>query len=372
MKIAVFHNLPVGGAKRTLFEQLSYLIKRHDVDLYEYNSTDETLWNLKDLVANVFSYTFEIKLNKSGIINRLIADHKNFFFLNSLNRKIASDIDHKKYDLVLVHADRYTQAPFILRHLKTPSLYFCQEYLRLAYEKEVSFGEKLTGLNYLYEKITRLIRKNIDKENIESADFVVCNSNFTKKNGNRVYRLKKTAVDHLGVDVKKFHKYVVKRKNYLLFIGEKNFVNGYQLIKSISSKTKCEIKIYGYHQGALRETDDLKLAKIYSEAFLTLCVSYKEPFGLAALESMACATPVLAVDEGGYRETLVNEVSGYLLKRDADLFAKKIKELQNNRKLYEKMSSAAVKLVKAKWTWQVHGKKLEEYMNKLISTNKHE
>jgi len=38
----------------------------------------------------------------------------------------------------------------------------------------------------------------------------------------------------------------------------------------------------------------------------------KEDFGIMCVEVQACGTPVLALDYGGYKETVVDGVSGYL------------------------------------------------------------
>ena len=38
----------------------------------------------------------------------------------------------------------------------------------------------------------------------------------------------------------------------------------------------------------------------------------KEDFGIMCVEAQACGTPVLALDYGGYRETVVDGTTGYL------------------------------------------------------------
>lgn len=48
-------------------------------------------------------------------------------------------------------------------------------------------------------------------------------------------------------------------------------------------------------------------------AIATICVSKNEDFGMVAIESMSCGVPVIAVDEGGYRETMVAGETGYLI-----------------------------------------------------------
>ncbi len=57
----------------------------------------------------------------------------------------------------------------------------------------------------------------------------------------------------------------------------------------------------------------LALADWYRAADLTAVPSYSESFGLVALESQACATPVVAAAVGGLRTAVAHEVSGLLV-----------------------------------------------------------
>ncbi|MBU0998064.1 glycosyltransferase family 1 protein, partial [Patescibacteria group bacterium] len=54
MKIAVFHNLPAGGAKRALYEELKFLSKNNYIDLFQYSSTSEKIFNLKPFVRKIY------------------------------------------------------------------------------------------------------------------------------------------------------------------------------------------------------------------------------------------------------------------------------------------------------------------------------
>ena len=56
-----------------------------------------------------------------------------------------------------------------------------------------------------------------------------------------------------------------------------------------------------------------QLAEYFRAADLTLVPSYNESFGLVALESSACGTPVVATDVGGLRTTVADGVSGVLV-----------------------------------------------------------
>ena len=56
-----------------------------------------------------------------------------------------------------------------------------------------------------------------------------------------------------------------------------------------------------------------ELADYYRAADLTVVPSYNESFGLVALESQACGTPVVATDVGGLRTTVADGKSGVLV-----------------------------------------------------------
>jgi len=367
MKIAVFHNLPLGGAKRTVFEEIKYLSNKYHVDLYEYSSTDEGVWSLEGLVENIYKYNFQIDKNPKGVINKLVRDFKNYVVLPFLSNKIANDIDSRNYDIVLVHADAFTQAPFVLRYLKTPTLYFCQEYLRMVYEKELAIDKNLKGIKYLYELLTRKLRKIVDRINIESATSILSNSGFTKRNIKRVFNLKDVTVCHLGVDTDVFKKRGKEKGKYLLFIGDKDFINGYGIVKYLQKKG-LKVKTFGIRKGKPQISNDKKLAEIYSRALLTICVSYNEPFGLAPIESMACETPVVAVDEGGYKETIVDGKTGYLVRRDPqEIIIKTI--ILSNKKVSSLFGKAGRLHVSQKFTWDLHNQILEKKMLSIIENN---
>ena len=56
-----------------------------------------------------------------------------------------------------------------------------------------------------------------------------------------------------------------------------------------------------------------ELVRWFQAATLTVVPSYSESFGLVALESQACGTPVVATNVGGLRTTVLNRKSGLLV-----------------------------------------------------------
>jgi len=64
----------------------------------------------------------------------------------------------------------------------------------------------------------------------------------------------------------------------------------------------------------LGEIGEGELPRLYTHAKATVQTGYYEDFGLVPIESMACGTPVIVVDEGGFKETLHSPALGVRIK----------------------------------------------------------
>ena len=62
---------------------------------------------------------------------------------------------------------------------------------------------------------------------------------------------------------------------------------------------------------ARRSIDDSELVETLNRATAMVYAPRLEPFGLAPLEANACGLPVVAVAEGGVRETIIDGVNGF-------------------------------------------------------------
>ncbi len=81
---------------------------------------------------------------------------------------------------------------------------------------------------------------------------------------------------------------------------------------------------------------------------------WDEPFGMVALEAMACGKPVVVSDVGGLRDTIEPEVSGLRFPRgDAAALAAQLTRLLDHDTLRDSMGRAARKRVEEQFAWDV-------------------
>lgn len=398
-KITVFHNLPTGGAKRTLFENLKGLKNDFDFYLYDLKGPHDDFLNVRPLCKKVFTYDFKetpLLPRPCGFLNSLCRLY-DLAKLNNLHKKIAQLIDKENYSLVFVFADRLSQTPFILRHLKTKSLYYCHDpYIRSVYEPEIerknkklSFKERLKIIFYwsakfLYQKILAWQ----DKINTKKATKVIICSKYAAKKMKDKYDVYAEVV-YPGVDIESFRPLDIKKDNAVISQGAVLFRKGHQFIieslgkiekrlrpklyiladsgredeefflLDLAEKLDLEVKIF-------KGVNDEEIVKIYNQALLCLCGQINEPFNLSVLEANACGIPVVSVDEGGMKETVIDKVNGYLVERNRQVFAAKIKELLENKEKMEEMGKRGREYMIKNFNWQVCNQKLKKIIEKII------
>jgi glycosyltransferase involved in cell wall biosynthesis len=369
MKIAVFYNIEFSGAKRVVKEHVVGLKKLgNTVDVYT-TDKERDIFDPKLEANNIYLYNFSPTKINIPLIGRLKSDFIDTFLnLRQIHKKIAKDIDSRNYDIVLVHTDTFTQAPFVLRYLKTKNVYYCLEPLRNGYEYALRL-KNAPFINTVYENLNRFIRKGIDRKNTRSAGSLLTLSLFARERIIAAYDLY-PKVSYLGIDQTIFKPARVKKKNQVFFVADKSYIYGYDLAKEaieiIPKKIRPELKIIAWRKNNSERLSDEELIKEYSQSFVSLSLSRFDTFGLVPLESMACAVPVIALDVAGYRETVRNDVTGFLVDFDPKEIAQKITELINNPIKGKEMGQTGRSWIENNWTWNMQIKRLNELLEEFV------
>lgn len=85
-------------------------------------------------------------------------------------------------------------------------------------------------------------------------------------------------------------------------------------------------------RGAVSEDE---LIDLYARCKGLICTALDEDFGLTPLEAMASGKPVVAVNEGGFRETVVHGKTGLLVDADRDEIARAVEEIAKDPERYK-------------------------------------
>lgn len=400
MRIAFFHNLPSGGAKRAHYEQIKRLSKNHKIDLYTMRGSDEKYFPLDEFIEKKFEFELEeIQPSKFSFLLNPMLPLLRLYRLEKIAKKIAKKINLGNYDIAYVTYGLPTPAPSILKYLKIPSIYYCHEPPRRFYEPQFASQEsssfslksKLAKFSYVVsaEYFSEYLFKKIDKRNIKFAKKVFTSSFYNKQRIEKIYGII-AEVLYLGVDTEKFIPQGIPKKNVVVSVGALHFLKGHDFVieslsllknppkliivadrgneneeeklKNLARSKNIEIEI-------LKKISDEKLIEIYNEAKITLCAQILEPFGLVPLESMACSTPVVAIKEGGFTESIIDGKTGILTERDKIKFSKAIQLLLENEDLAREYGKEGRRYVVEKWSWEKTIENLEKGFERCLSNH---
>ncbi|PWB75400.1 MAG: hypothetical protein C3F07_05650, partial [Anaerolineales bacterium] len=129
MKIAIFHNIPSGGAKRALFEWTRRLAGRHVIDVYSLATADHTFCDIRPFAArhHVFEFAPRSLFNSPfGRLNQF-QRWRDLGDLERINRRIAGQINQGGYDVLFANTCIFTFIPALLQYVNIPSVYYLHE-----------------------------------------------------------------------------------------------------------------------------------------------------------------------------------------------------------------------------------------------------
>jgi len=406
LRIAVYENLPPGGALRTSYEIGRELIRRgHQLDLFRLSTyADKGPFDLAPHAhaVDVTKYrplagTLDARLRAGHLAPR---SYTLFGPLKRVHRQLASRIISGRYDAVLLHADAMTDAPYALRSLDTvPTVYYCQEPLRFTSESAVldqhrrnlaRSGGAVGRLRMMEDTFVLDRLAAADVESAHHARVIAVNSVYSRE---RVYAAyaRNAVVCYLGIDPDRFSPAEdgSSRRRELLSLGAPIEAKGHELIVEALGRLDPESRpafrvvlprsvdgeelkrmAGANHVELIVETglSDEDAIERYRQALMTVCAGRLEPFGLTSIESLGCGTPVVAIREAGYRETVVDGVSGILVEPDAAALAAGIARLAGDPALASAMGKAGRKAVLERWTWARTATQMEAILQEAAAT----
>ncbi|HEY7802268.1 MAG TPA: glycosyltransferase family 4 protein [Dehalococcoidia bacterium] len=391
MKIAIIHNHPSGGAARAVYELGTQLARRHSIDVYTLTTADEALLPSRDYAENVrtFAYARRPPLRLGLYLNEL-RQRGDLNRLEYVWRDVATAVDIGAYDAAFVSACRYLQAPSVLAFLRTPAAYYCHEPPRRFVEPA---RRPDAGPLPLYRRLRaawhrpaaraldRVLAQR-DRRNVAAARVVLTNSRFNAARVGAYYE-RPAEVCHLGVDAERFRPTDVEPAPYVLSVGAIDRHKGHDFLVEalalVPPDARPPLLVAGNYANdavagelraqAMRAGVDLTLRvgiaerdlpEIYARARVFVYAAHNEPFGLAVLEAMAAGVPVVAVSEGGVVDSVVPNMTGLLVPRDASAFADALRSLLVEPERAQSLGRQGRIVAERDWTWDAAARRVDD------------
>ncbi|MBP7823375.1 glycosyltransferase [Candidatus Gracilibacteria bacterium] len=210
-------------------------------------------------------------------------------------------------------------------------LYYCHTIPRYLFDQKEEYEKKIPKIMlYTYQFMTSRFKRAYLRD-LSQIENLLTNSsntqkrikNFTGRNAEILYPPVDTAFFKPGESPEKGDYFLsfarlssIKRVDRIVsaFQGmpDKKLIITYG--KNDPEKNKIQEMTQGYINIEMRESpSDTELRELIRGARATIYVPVDEDFGMSPVESMACGTPVIAVNDGGLKESIIDGKTGILI-----------------------------------------------------------
>ena len=410
-KIAWCHTGDAGGSKRATFDMVRELSHRgHVIDEYivRLGEPDLSNWPLRPFVRESYQYLLP-RRSGSALRPHLVKTWVDLA-LNLLERRsllsiletVAADINSRGYDFVHIDHCSPSYTVLLTTMVGLPSVVYSHEASGARYQMNNATGlqSKSSWMRRAYSYSSDLanrmwlgFRERQDLRGLSAARTVFTNSYYSKEAlFQRARRF--SLVCRYGVDTVKFRPLglsvepmvlsagrIVEAKQHHLVIEAVAKIHQSRrpqvVIATPTSATRHEdyayfsritemAKAIGVDLTLRCKPSEAELVALYNQSLMLVFVPTMEPFGLVALEAMACGTPVIGVREGGIRESVLDGHSGILVDRDSSELAQAIERLVLNPDLRSRLGEQAGVYVRNEWTWSRSIDRYEREVEKLL------
>jgi len=411
MRIAVWYNLPSGGAKRALHDHLVGLKERgHTIEIWRPPVLQAEYLDLSALapeheVGTLFeerdSSFYPLKIYYfAKRAERLVSS------LKAISQECARQISEKGFDVLFANADMTIATPYIGRYFSGPKLAYLPEPVRMIHEamprlpwllpEKHPSGNPIKKARFLlHDYIANRSVRVLATEEVDNAkyfDRILVNSFFSRESFMRSYGID-PKVCYLGIDASLFQYLRLPRERFVMSVGSLTPSKGVRLVIEALGRIPGEnrpalVWCYNFASDSFLEemqalasrlkvdfrpkmlVPDPELVDLLNRASAFVYAPRLEPFGFAPLEANACGAPVVAIAEGGVRETVVDDKNGIVVENDPGAMALAIQRLMSDPDLARRLGEVGEQIVREKWSPSAATDRLERHLFEVIEARR--
>lgn len=253
-------------------------------------------------------------------------------------------IDLSEYGLIITSCSSYFARGFKVSE-KTKVVAYCHTPPRFLYGYETSINLQRFWIVRVYAVIVNHFLRIFDLWSAQRVSKWIVNSKNTQDRVRKFYR-KEAEIVYPPVEVEKLIRRSrrIKKQNYFLIVsrlvGAKGLIEAAEAAKQSGFKLKIVGEAVGFSQvekqlktmesvELLGRVSDEKLWGLYAKAKGFMALARDEDFGITVVEAMAAGTPVIAFNGGGFKESVINGVTGILVNgTDTETLEKAMKKFE--------------------------------------------
>ena len=224
-----------------------------------------------------------------------------------------------------------------------PNLYYCLTPTRMLYDQRDAVMQRLGPMARLAARLWMGFQRPSDRRAIAHADRIVAISQNVRRRVTRYYRREADVVyPPIATSRFRFQEVGDAWLSVSRLYPEKRIDLQFEIFRQLPREKL--ILVGGYAAGdraatylgrlkpppnvtLVGEISDDALVDLYATCRGLITTAVDEDFGITPVEAMSSGKCVLATDEGGYRETVVEGKTGFLLPPVPNAFTGKIQEL---------------------------------------------
>lgn len=382
MKIALWNNLPSGGGKRAFRAMAAGLIARgHQLESW---CPPTACLDYEPLAAlmpeHVVDYERLPRRRRQQFLPGLRGLGRHYAELDRHTRVCAAQIDAAGFDVCFVANCGDFAVPPIGRHLRTRAVHYCQELWRGLHEADLQAPKPSPsglagGMARLLANYWQSWQCECERADLTAFAHVLVNSHFSRESILRSHGLE-SQVCYLGIDTRRFRVVARPKGGTVVGLGavqpHKDPCTAVRAIATLPPAERPELVWIGnmanedYGEALQRLAGDLgvqltlrrlirddALVAELNRAAVMIYTSRLEPFGFAPLEANACGVPVVAIAEGGVRETVRDGFNGVLVPhRDPAALGAALLGLLRHPERARQLGENGRAWVSEAWTWE--------------------
>jgi glycosyltransferase involved in cell wall biosynthesis len=262
-------------------------------------------------------------------LQRIPFVHKFISPIRLLTPWIFENIDLTKYDAILVSATGAYFPNLLVRKPETIHFCYCHTPPRYLYGYPTARNFQNSAFGRLVAGYFNHGLREIDFVSYQRPDYIIANSHEIQKRIWKFYR-REANIIYPPVDMElriKNKEFGIKKKTYYITGGRLARAKHIDLAILACNKLKLPLKVFGksfadYGDELIKiagptieftgEVGDEQLRTLFAGAKALIYPSEYEDFGIIPVEAMAVGTPVIGINQGGVKETVIDKKTGIL------------------------------------------------------------